>query len=350
VIARRRVLLRAGLAGLVLLVVSVAVGAAIAGLGGPAAFAQTLSRLRPGWLAAAVVAMLAGLSMAGPRFLALLPRQVEERPSPAAAATLMVASTVLNLSFPGPAGELAIATALRRRYGIPVPLALGASLQGRFSGLGASGLLVLLVLPVVEVPPELVPMLWALAGLLGLAGAAAGAVALRPQWLARAGRALPAALAARIGGRAGALLERLAVGIDTVAAQLAEGVRVGPGGLLRALGWSLASHLCFAVAVLCAAAATGATVAPLPALLAHAASVVASIALVILPGGLGAWDATFAGVLVMAGGLELEAAGLVVVAVRITQSLGLFASGAAFVGWSGLLLQPSTHAGARAAE
>jgi uncharacterized membrane protein YbhN (UPF0104 family) len=342
--AKRRVLLRAGLAGLGVLVVSLAVGAAIAGLGGPAAFAQTVAKLRPVWLGAAVVAMLAGLSMAGPRFLALLPARIEQRPGPAAAATLMVASTVLNLSFPGPAGELAIATALRRRYGIPVPIALGASLQGRFSGLGASGLLVLLVLPVVEVPPELVPMLWALAGLLGVAGAAAGAVALRPQWLARVGRALPAALAERLGGRPGALLGRIAAGIDTVADQLAEGVRVGPGALLRALGWSVASHLSFAVAVLCATAATGASVAPLPALLAHAASVVASIALVILPGGLGAWDATFAGVLVMAGGLSLEAAGLVVVAVRITQSLGLFASGAAFLGWSGLLLQPAAGA------
>ncbi len=332
-------LLRTALFGTVVLVVVLGIGAGIAGLGGTAAFQATLRGLRPAWLGAAVGCMLAGLLMAGPRFLALLPPGLPRRPGPLAAGTLLVASTVLNLSFPGPAGELAIAAAMQRRYGIPAPTALATSLHGRFSGLGASGALVLLLLPWVAVPDHLWTLLWALAGLLGIAGVGAGTVALFPRALGRVGRALPAALAARTRGRLSALLSRAAAGIDTLALQLSEGVRVGPGRWLRALGWSVLSHGCFAVAVICAGAATGTAIAPLPALLAHTASVVASIALVVLPGGLGAWDATFGGVLVMAGGLDWPAAGLVMVAVRVTQVLGLFASGAAFLGWSGALLQ-----------
>lgn len=324
--------------GLSLLLVTLAVGLGVASLGGPGALREHLARMRPGWLGGALALMMLGLLLAGPRFLALLPAGPWRRPGPLAAGTLLLGSTVLNLSFPGPVGEVAIAAAVQRRYGVPASTALAASLQGRLAGLASSGLLLLALLPLVQVPPEVLPMLWTVGGLLGLAGLAAGAIALRPDLLAAVARAGPAALSRRLPGRAGQLLGRLAQGIDRLAHDLAGGLRLGPGPWLRALGWSALSHGSFALAVLCCAAAVGESVSPLAALVAHTASVVASAALVILPGGLGAWDASFGGVLSMAAGLPLTHAALVLVAVRVVQTIGLAGSALAFLAWSRLLL------------
>ncbi len=323
---------------LVVLVVLLAVGLMVTRLGGPDAMATRLAAMQPAWLAAAGASMVCGLMLAGPRFLALLPHGDWRRPGALATGSLLVASTVLNLSFPGPAGELAIATALNRRYGVPTATALASSLHGRFSGLGASGLLVLLLLPLVDVPDQLVPMLWGLGGLLGVAGLGVGLIALRPRLLSRIFAAAPRTLARHLPGRLGVLMGKLADGVDKIAHDLAVGARVGMGPWLQALGWSLLSHACFGAGVILSGLAVGLHLPVLPALVAHAASVVASVALIVMPGGLGAWDATFGGVLVMAAHLTWEQAALVIVAVRITQTLGLLASGAAFLGWSGALL------------
>lgn len=336
---RRRVLVRAAGLGGALLLVLLAIGAAVLSLGGADKVGTELAAMEPGWLVAAVGAMVVALLMAGPRFCVLLPTSVD-RPPPLTAGTLLLASTLLNMSFPGPAGELATAAAAQRTWGIPAPTALAASLHGRLSGLTASGVLALLALPFLPAAPDLRLPLLLLCALLGVAGLSLGALSLRPGWLGWLARSGPAAIAPHLPGLLGRLTARLAELMEKAADQLAAGLTPSLGQWLTALAWSVLSHLIFAGAVLCCATSVGVDLAPLVALAAHAASVVGSLALIIVPGGMGAWDLSFGGVLVASGGLALERAALVLLAVRVVQVLGMFASAAAFLAWSRRLLEP----------
>lgn len=337
---RRAVLLRAAGLGSVLLLAFLAIGAAVVSVGGPGKVAEAVAGMQPGFMAGALLAMVGALLLAGPRFCALLP-DTHPRPPALSAGTLLLASTLLNMSFPGPAGELAAAAAVQRTWGIPAPTALAASLHGRLSGLAASGLLALLALPLVPTPPDLRLLFWALAALLGVAGLGVGALSLKPHWLAVFARAVPAAAAPYLPGPASRIAHRLAELLERTAIQLAAGLTPSPGRWLQALGWSALSHVIFTGAVLACAASVGESLDTLVALLAHTASVVSSVALIILPGGLGAWDLSFGSVLMASGGLDLERTALVLLSVRMVQVLGMSASAVAFVAWSRRLLEPT---------
>lgn len=291
------------------------------------------------WLAVALVLMVVSLGLAGPRFCALLPPE-GPRPPALEMATLQLASTVLNLSFPGPAGELAAAAAVNRRHGLPVTAALASSVHGRLTGLAAAGVLTLAAIPLQPNAGDR-RLAMAAAGAVGLVGLAVGLLSAWPElflwvggfprWLLR-GAPPPVA-------RAG---DRLSLAVERLGEALVTGARLGPVPWLRALGWSLGAHALLAVAVVVCGRAVGVDV-PLPvAVLAHAASVVASVALVVLPGGLGAFDAVFLGVLTLAGGLATWQAGLVLAAVRGVQLAGMAVAGVAFMAWAHTLLLPAS--------
>jgi uncharacterized membrane protein YbhN (UPF0104 family) len=198
--------------------------------------------------------------------------------------------------------------------------------------------LALLALPFLPTAPELGLVFVGLGVLLGSAAVAVGALSLRPQWLGHIARAGPIAIAPMLPTPLRRVSLKLAEVLNRVADQLAAGLTPPPGRWLRALAWSLLSHVIFAGAVLCCAASVGVSLDALVALTAHTASVIGSVALIVVPGGMGAWDLSFGGVLMASGGLSLERAALVLLSVRMVQVLGMSASAVAFLGWSRRLL------------
>lgn len=337
---RRGVLLRVLAVCAVMLLVLGSLWAAVAGMGGREALAQNLSRVSVPWLLGSLAVMMVALMFSGPRLTTLLPPAEGRwrRPGGLAVGSLLMGVSVLNLSLPGPAGEVVAAMTLKRVYGVPVATALATGLHARFAGLAMGGLMLLVLLPFVEVPPEIAQGLWLLGGLLGVAGAAAGAVSFRPGLLVTAARLGPRALAAIAPQRLEAPLARVATMLEGMARDLAAGAVLRPVAWLRAAAWSVAAHLVFAIAVAGCGKAVGVEVVPMAAVVGQCASVVASVALIMVPGGLGAWDVAFGGVLVLAGGLSTEDAALVLLAVRLCQVVGMLPSSLFFLGWSRHLL------------
>lgn len=330
-----RVVRRALVFTVVFALILVGIGLTVASLRETGGLDQAIAALRPGWIGAGLLLMLVGLGMTGPRFLVLLPPGAPgERPSALGASTLFLGVTVLNLSFPGPAGELAAAVALKRRHGIPATTSIAASLHGRFAGLAGAGLCAMVLLPFVSVPEDHVWPLWMVAGGFGLAGLVLSGLALRPTLLARLAGWGPGWLAARLPGALGRLCLRVQRVVTDLADALVASARVGLSRWAAALAWSLAAHTLYGLAVVCCGYGVAVSVPLLPALMAHGSSVVVSLMMVLIPGGLGAWDASFSSVLVLAGGLEVADAALVVVAVRLIQVLGMGVSAVAFMGWA----------------
>ena len=105
-----------------------------------------------------------------------------------------------------------------------------------------------------------------------------------------------------------------------------------------ALGWSFIIQLCLLATTLMAAAAVGVSPAWDGAFLAQNMSAIASVAMIAMPGGLGAFDLTFAGALSTAGGTSLADAGLVLIVIRLIQLCGLGVSGGLFIAWAQVLM------------
>ncbi len=325
-----------GLAGLV------AMG--LVGLG-----ASRLAGARPGaWrLGPAALAVLLGLlatACHGPRVRALLPREPGEAPPPARhLATLALAATALNLSFPGPAGEVAFALAVARRWGLRASAVLAASLHARLSGLLVGAGLVAALLPVVTVPPALWRPVLAGGLLVAAAGATLGGLSFRPRLLV----ALSAATAGRLGrlpGAAGRAFARLDDEVALFAGYLAAAARRGPAAWGRSLAWTAASVALLATATVAAAASVGVPLRPLGALFAMGVAQTTAMALVILPGGLGAFDASLVAALTAAAGVSTAEAGLAVLAVRACQLATLLAAALALAAWARVLLDEAVLA------
>ncbi len=232
----------------------------------------------------------------------------------------MLAVHALNLALPGPAGDLAFIGVLVGRRGLRAGAVLGATAGARVAGLGALAALGLALLPFAPAGGPLAQGL--LIGLFAMAapGLALGLAALRPAPLRRAFAAAAdrlVRLPAPVGPAAGKVLG----GLIRALGALGEGLT--PRAALGAAGWSLAIQALLALSLAAAARASGISLMGLPLALAHVTGELASVAVAVAPGGLGAFEAGLGAALVAFAGQPAAAAAAVVLAVRLTQVVAL---------------------------
>ncbi|MDP6933376.1 MAG: lysylphosphatidylglycerol synthase transmembrane domain-containing protein [Myxococcota bacterium] len=314
------------------------IGGAVASRLGSAGDLEIRERLSAPWLAMAVLAYLAGNFLAGPRFLVLLTHRPRRPLGGATVGSLLLAVSVLNLSFPGPAGELAAVIVLQRRYGIPAGAGLATALSSRFVGLFTSALIVGATLPFLSLTEGMAPLLVTVALVLGSAGLAIALLALRPTWIAAVSDATAGAVSRRWSGRIGRSMGQLHELMVQFADHMSQMTRIPPHRWLLAVAWSLALQAVLFGCTMSTAWAVGTHPEHLGAFFTQNLSALASLAMVVLPGGFGAFDLTFAGSLAASADLDAAQAGLVLVNMRLVHVLGLACCGLLFLSWARQLL------------
>ncbi|MEC7948147.1 MAG: lysylphosphatidylglycerol synthase domain-containing protein [Myxococcota bacterium] len=291
------------------------------------------------WLVLATLCVLLGTGSHGPRMRPLLPpRPGGRRPGAGALGSLYVAASVLNLSFPGPAGELAAAVVLGRTHGQHPTAVLAASLHARFVALLVAALITLAALPVLDIPADVRPIAWAGAGGLGIGGAVLGGLSFRPDVLRGLSLRTNAPLARSLPGAVGRLFGKIHQQVMQLSESLVAVPRQGLGAYLSAAAWSLGSLLTSFTAILCAAQAFGLSPDWLGTFVTLCLTLIAAIALILLPGGLGSFDLTLVGMLVASAGLTAEEAGLVLLGVRVAQVASIALAAVVFLYWARQLL------------
>jgi hypothetical protein len=340
-VSRQRVLRRA----LVAAAVGVAI-LAVTGLSLGAAFTarppgELLAAVRWPWMAAATLFVLIGTGSHGARMRPLLPPPAPpgRLPPRRSLGALYLAASVLNLSFPGPAGEVAAALALGRTHALSPPAVLAASLHARFVALFVAAAGALLGAPFVPLPPASRPIFLGAIGALGFGGGGLALLSLRPGALAAVSRHTVGALAARLPGAAGRLAARLHAQVLAFGQALGAVPAQGPRAYAAAAAWSVLSLLSSFAALLCAGAAFGVHPGPLGAFVTLCLTVIAAVALILLPGGLGTFDLVLVGMLHASAGVSPAEAGLVLLGVRGAQLLSIAVSSLVFFAWAGQLLR-----------
>ena len=333
--SRARVLLRT--------LVVVGIGTSVLGLTGLALsrfftdrpILELLSEVDWSWLVLSTLCVLAGTASHGPRMRPLLPDTPgATRPGAGALGSLYVAASVLNLSFPGPAGELAAAVVLGRTHGQRPTTVLAASLHARFVALLVAALITLAALPMLDIPAEVRPIAWAGTAGLGLGGAVLGGLSFKPEVLRGLSGRINAPLAERLPGLLGRAFGKVHQQVEQLADSLVAVPRQGLGAYLSAAAWSLGSLLTSFTAILCAAQAFGLSPEWLGTFVTLCLTLIAAIALILLPGGLGSFDLTLVGMLVASAGLTAEEAGLVLLGVRVAQVASVGLAALVFLYWA----------------
>jgi uncharacterized membrane protein YbhN (UPF0104 family) len=120
------------------------------------------------------------------------------------------------------------------------------------------------------------------------------------------------------------------------------------GAYLWAAAWSVGSLLLSFTAILCAAQAFGLSPEWLGTFVTLCLTLIAAIALILLPGGLGSFDLTLVGMLVASAGLTAEEAGLVLLGVRVAQVASIGLAAVVFLYWARQLLEADVVARMRA--
>jgi len=261
-------------------------------------------------LGLAAVLWTLGIAAQGPRWAAILPAP---RPSVIQSALAVLGANTLTVTIPGPSGDALLAAYSDRVFGIPWATAASATLLSRLLGLGLIGIL----------------LLFGVAALPGL-----------QQWQTAASVALAlsgSALAAYLGisGRARPLVSTLSEWLTPrVSTQVAAKLRatlhdaLAPGPSAdwgKAVTSSLVSTLLMAAGGYTSACAAHLTPAPLVYLWMHVATAVAGIVAFVVPGGFGAIDALWVGLLVATGHSAAEGV-LAAVAWRQMQAIALLIS------------------------
>ena len=274
-------------------------------------------------LALGVGSFLVATAMAGLRFRAMVPDHAQEQlPSGARLARLFVAANALNVVLPGPAGDLALAAALERRWGLQLETGVAAALHARFVGLLVTGVLAVVFALVLPLPAAVAPLVTTGVAGLGLLAMLGGSVAFRADWL----RGLSGWTSTQLPPWR-RLHPRVVRLCDALEAVVARGWRAR----LAAAGWSLLIQGWVFLAFLAAAASGGVVLEWVPALLTHATAGVAAVGAVLLPaGGAGGYELPFALVLGATSELSVPAVGLVLVLMRLVH---LFS-----IGFSALVL------------
>ncbi len=279
---RLRVLAAAGLS----LAAFAAFGIAMLGFLEGAEAGRRLFTISPGWLALALGAWSLSVAVQTLRLRALVP--VSPRPPFLGFLWVVLGSNAVHLALPGPVAELGAAWALRQRYGVPMPTALAAALLARVLALAIFGLVTLALWPLVadRVPALLDGVLGPLAVATGFLGLGLVGVLSQPVRVARVAAAAVDRLVAfgGVGGRGRRFAERLRWWARCFTA-------VGEVPLHRwaeAAGWSLANLAVLTGSSLLTLRAVGIDAEVLGTLFMQAITAVASVAGLLVPGGLGA--------------------------------------------------------------
>lgn len=262
-----------------------------------------------GWVALAAVGWTAALPFQALRWRALLPAP---RPPAGGTSWLVTGANLLNIALPGPTGEVAAAWVLHRRWGVPLATAVYTSLLARVLALVTLGLLALAGWPAVMSGEAAAGWLQVGALAVGAGGAALGVLLVAPALVARAVEVV-----------AGALPERPRAALRSRARWWSENARsLAPttaGPWLAAAGWSAVASLVQGGATLAAFHGAGVSPAVIPLLYTHLLASLASVAALVLPGGIGALESVYVAVLPEIGGVPVLAAALGVLAVRQAQ-------------------------------
>lgn len=275
--------------------------------------------------------MFGGILFMGFRWKALLPGG--ERTSGFVLAAVDCTAQLVNVALPGPVGELVGAALVDRRYGIPAPVALAASLHGRVVGLsvaalGALGSWALFPLPI---PGSVLPFAGAVAGLVAAGAAFLAALSARPHLLVRASAATLGRWMDRPRPLAGAAVRGHRLVVEFGDALVLLGRSFGRPHLIAA-AWAVVG-VAFVVAGDQLACIALGRAGSLPGLVfTHCTITAGAVLLFALPIGQIGWDAAFATLLVTAAGLDLPQALAVTVVVRVQQVL-ILVLGAAFLPW-----------------
>lgn len=248
--------------------------------------ADRLRAISPGWMALALLTWSLSIGVQTLRLRALVP--VSPRPPLSGFAFVILGSNAIHLALPGPVAELGAAWALRQRYGVPMPTALAAALLARVLALAIFGIVTLALWPLVadRLPEHVAMAVTPLAIATGLLGSGLVVLLMRP--------AAAAGLAARFADRFAALplLSRHA---ERIGGRLRWWARcVAAVGELPLSRWaeaaalSLMNLLVLTASALLTLRAVGFAADPLGTLFMQALTAVASVAGLLVPGGLGA--------------------------------------------------------------
>ncbi len=279
---RLRALVAAGMSLLGFAVVGYAILRFLEG----AAVAERLRTISPGWLLLALLAWSLSIGVQTLRLRALVP--ASPRPPLSGFALVILGSNAVHLALPGPVAELGAAWALRQRYGVPMPSALAAALLARVLALAIFGLATLGLWPLVadRLPPSVSSAVWPLAISTGLLGAGLLGLLARPSAVAafaagladRLGRSPPLArYAERLGSRLRWWARCFAAVGELPLSRWAEAAALSVLNLLVLTGSALLTFR-----------ALGLDAALLGTLFMQALTAVASVAGLLVPGGLGA--------------------------------------------------------------
>ncbi len=230
-----------------------------------------LSRLDPLWFGAAVLAWTLSLWPQGQRWRCFLPGTA--RPGGPVMGGILWGTNVLHLLFPGPVSEAMAAWIVDRRWRSGLVEALGAAVLARLWALVLLG--VLGVLGLLLGAPSGGTSARALAASLALGGLLAGLLGLVPGRLVGPLSRLHGGVGQRVAGWARSLA---AVGA------------VPRGRWAEAAAWSLVNVGCLSVATWCGLRAAGLPVGFWPSAWAYVLVALATVAMIVSPGGLGPLD------------------------------------------------------------
>ena len=284
-------------------------------------------RSNVGLLIASQVVMGSGILFMAFRWRALLPEG--HKVTIPGTAGIVASGLLMNYALPGPVGELAAATMLGRRYGLPIERCLAAGIHARFVGLATAGLLagcawLFFDLPT---PPEYQPYVSAAAGAICVGAVLLWFLSTRPIFL----RTLSRVTVGRFAGpsRAGRVFARLDDVAVRVADSLAQVGRVGWRNWARAVFWSLSAHAGVTTGILLGAWGIGSSPAIGGVLFTYCAATAAVVVLIAFPGGQLGWDALFFGFYQATTASSLVDAGAITLLVRVQQLLLLLVGAAA---------------------
>ena len=277
-----------------------------------------------------IIAMSLGMVFVAIRWRCLLPDR--EGIPPAGLTGMVCSGLLLNYAVPGPAGELASAYLVKKRYQKPATVALAASLHARFIGLGTAGLMAGLVsvLADLPIPPDHNDKIQIAVALIAVGALGVALLSAFPAILIRISQATAGGLGQRLPGGLGRALSLLDKGVCRLAEGLGEVGRLGFWPDAQAAVWACLAHLFVFLGIVLACQAMG--IEPyLPGiLLSYCAATAAVVALIAFPGSQLGWDLLLVAFLKFTAGLSPVEAWAVVILVRIQQLL-LLLVGAGFL-------------------
>lgn len=251
--------------------------AALAALEGVASAGDRFAATDWRWIAAGSALWTVALAVQAERWRPLIPA---EGIGPGELALVVIGTNVLNITLPGPAGEVAAAWYLRRRWGVPVAVGLASAILARLLALGLLGVLALGLGWLA--PGAAGPLRTTLVLVLAAVGLGFGLVARWPRRVLGTAARLP--MPGRVRARVAGMGEALGAleGLDA-------------RRWARAVGWAVVNVGVLWAGVHTGFWAVGADPDPVALLLTHVLASLGVVVAVMVPGGFGAVEAIWVG-------------------------------------------------------